>query len=333
MDNLCVKDIVNWFRETDIEVVNETENSSQSITHVRNLEEADSEAISFATEKFRAKIHEVLNRTDCKLLILSDTLYTEIREDLPTSIVYAISPNPKGLVIEFCKKFLDFGKENTETSIHQLSSVAPDVKLGQNVVISQFVVIESGCVIGDNCTIGPNSVLKKGTFLGNNIKIGANNVIGGTGFGYSKLDGAEEYTQFPHLGKVIIKDDVEIGNNTCIDRGSLSDTVISEGVKIDNLVHIAHNVKIGKNSLIIACSMIAGSVTIGENNWVAPNSNIKNGLSLGDNTTIGIAATVTKSYGNDELLAGSPAVPLAEFKLARAMQKSALNSFKKDQNT
>jgi UDP-3-O-[3-hydroxymyristoyl] glucosamine N-acyltransferase len=121
---------------------------------------------------------------------------------------------------------------------------------------------------------------------------------------------------------------VHIGNNTCIDRGSLSDTILYEGVKVDNLVHIAHNVKIGKNSLIIAQSMIAGSVTIGENCWIAPSSCIRNAVKIGNQVTIGLASTVTKNVPDNSTVLGSPALPIEEFVKLRKIQKKYLEENK-----
>ena len=146
-----------------------------------------------------------------------------------------------------------------------------------------------------------------------------------------KNEATQEYELFPHLGGLVIEDHVHLGNNTCIDRGSLKDTIIHQGVKIDNLVHIAHNVTIGKNSLIIACSMIAGSVVIGENCWVAPSSSVRNGIYIGDNTTIGLGSVVTKSVGADETVAGNPAVPLAELIKLRQLHTAQLAENSKEE--
>ena len=144
------------------------------------------------------------------------------------------------------------------------------------------------------------------TIIGNNVTIGCNNTIGGIGFGYEK-DEFGEYKLIKHIGNVVINDGVEIGNNTCIDRGVIGSTIIGENCKIDNLVHIAHGVNIGKNSLIIANSMIAGSVTIGENVWVAPSTSIINGISIGNNSMTGIGALIIKEIKDSELHIGSPA--------------------------
>ena len=141
---------------------------------------------------------------------------------------------------------------------------------------------------------------------GENVIIGASTIIGGEGFGYAK-DG-DKWLRLPHIKKVIIGDDVEIGSNCCIDRGCLTDTIIGNGVKIDNLCHIAHGVKIGDNTIITAGTIIAGSVTIGKNVWIAPNSTIKNGITIGDNAFIGIGSNVIRDVQEGTTVYGNPAV-------------------------
>ena len=126
------------------------------------------------------------------------------------------------------------------------------------------------------------------------------------GFQYIK-DADGGLIKFPHFGNVILEDDVEIANNTCIDRGALSNTIIRKGVKIDNLVHIAHNVEIGENTQVIALSMIAGSVKIGKDCWISPSSCIKNQLTIGDNVLIGMGAVVISDVESDSIMVGNPA--------------------------
>ena len=113
----------------------------------------------------------------------------------------------------------------------------------------------------------------------------------------------------PHIGNVHLKENVEVGNNVCIDRAVMGSTLLSENVKVDNLVHIAHGVKIGKNSLIIANSMIAGSVEIGENVWVSPSSSIRQKLIIENDALIGMGAVVVKNVEPSSVVAGNPAKP------------------------
>jgi UDP-3-O-[3-hydroxymyristoyl] glucosamine N-acyltransferase len=145
--------------------------------------------------------------------------------------------------------------------------------------------------------------------LGKNTFIGENCSIGNDGFGYIQ-DENKKWIKFPHYGDVVIGDDVEIGNNVCIDRGTLSNTIIGNGVKIDNLVHIAHNVEIGENTLIIAQTMIGGSSKIGKDCWISPSTSIKNGINIGDNVLIGMGAVVLKDVENNKVMVGNPAKEL-----------------------
>src|SRR5262249_4342796 len=155
----------------------------------------------------------------------------------------------------------------------------PDAKIGDRVKIGAAAVIESGVVIGDGsiieagcyigkgstigsgCTLYPRVVVYKNVSIGNRVIVHAGAVIGADGFGF--VNDGKEHVKFPQVGKVIIEDDVEIGANTCIDRGSLETTVIRRGVKLDNLIQIAHNVTIGEHTVIAAQTGISGSSTVG----------------------------------------------------------------------
>lgn len=173
-------------------------------------------------------------------------------------------------------------------------------------IIGENVVIEPGCNIGKNVIIEPNVVLHKGTIVGNNSRIRSCASIGSDGFGFERLEGGE-IVRFPHLGRVIIGKNVEIGSCTAIARGTLSNTIIKDNVKIDNLVHIAHNVKVNNGAFIIACSEISGSVEIGENSWIAPNACINQKLKIGEGSLIGLGAVVTKDVEAKVIVAGNPA--------------------------
>lgn len=159
--------------------------------------------------------------------------------------------------------------------------------------------------IDPSASIGPNCFVHDAV-IGKNVIVHANTVIGTDGFGYERNeDGVLE--KFPHLGNVVIGDDVEIGSNTCIDRASLGSTRIESGVKIDNLVHIAHNVVIGENSVVIAHAMVGGSVKIGKGAWVAPSVAIRNGLSIGDHGLLGMGSIIIKDIPDYGLAYGNPA--------------------------
>lgn len=177
--------------------------------------------------------------------------------------------------------------------ISSRSVVDKSAVIGVNTSIGHFTSIGRNVVIGDSCIIADNVTLLDGVTLGDRVFVGPGCVIGTDGFGYEpRADGT--YVKFPHIGTVVIGDDVDIGGNTVIDRGTLGATVIESGVKIDNLVHISHNVRVGRNSLIIANAMVAGGVNIGEGSWIGPSSNILDRTSVGKKSFIGMGVSVIK---------------------------------------
>jgi len=178
------------------------------------------------------------------------------------------------------------------------------IQIQQKLSVAKGVVIGPNVAMKNNISIGPNTVIAN-CEIGNNVTIGSNCSIGLPGFGYAKdIDG--RYLEFPHVGKVIIGDNVRIGSNTCIDRGGLGNTVIHDGVKIDNLVHVAHNVVIGRNSMVIANTMIGGSVVIEKDTWIAPSASIMNKTKIGQKAIVGLGAVVLKDVKADSVVAGNP---------------------------
>jgi len=171
--------------------------------------------------------------------------------------------------------------------------------------VGHYSFIGINCKIGNNVRIGNNTTIYKETIIGDNVTIGSNCTIGGIGFGYEKNE-KNENVLIPHIGNVKIGNNVEIGNNTCIDKAVLGSTFIAENVKIDNLVHIAHGVSIGKNSMVIANSMIAGSCIIEEDVWIAPSSSIKNGTTVKKNAIIGMGAVIITKVNEKEVFIGNP---------------------------
>jgi UDP-3-O-[3-hydroxymyristoyl] glucosamine N-acyltransferase len=228
-----------------------------------------------------------------------------------TSCTYLVVQEPRQSFSTLLQHF--FSNEDEVLSISEQAKIDKNSSIGSNCSIGHFTVIEKDCRIGNNVRIGSNTTILKGTVIDDNVIIGNNCSIGNIGFGFEK-DQDQLYKRIPHIGNVHIAEDVEIGNNVCIDRAVLGSTFIGPNSKIDNLVHIAHGVKIGENTLIIANSMIAGSTKIGDNVWVAPSSSIMNKISIGHNVTIGIGAVVLKSVSDSEVLVGNPAKPIEKRK-------------------
>lgn len=179
------------------------------------------------------------------------------------------------------------------------AAIAANCSIGNHVKIGAHTVIEAGCVIGDGVTIGdnchiyPNVTLYYDVHLANRVIIHSNTVIGSDGFGMAMADG--KWVKINQLGRVIIGDDVEIGAQTSIDRGALDDTVIEQGVKLDNQIQIGHNVKIGAYTAIVACTGIAGSTKIGRNCRISGMVAIAGHIEVADNVIISGGSSVTKS--------------------------------------
>lgn len=238
-------------------------------------------------------------------IIVSQEAYANFVKTHNPNLTFFVVENPRrafALLMNHVAKSL---KE--KSSIHASAIIHPSAKLnGKEINIGANVVIESDVQIDDNVSIGANTTILSRTQIKSGVIIGCNSTIGGVGFGYEMND-ESQYELIPHIGNVVIEKNVEIGNNVCIDRAVLGSTKIGENVKIDNLVHIAHGVQIGANSLIIANAMIAGSCEIGENVWVSPSVSIMQKVKIGNNSLIGMGSVVLKNVEPNSVVAGVPA--------------------------
>lgn len=194
--------------------------------------------------------------------------------------------------------------------------IGDNVHIAAGVEIGPLSVIESDAQIGAGSRIDARVVIHHGAQLGARVQVKSGAVIGGEGFGF--LSSATGHERVPQVGGCLIEDDVEIGAGTCIDRGSLDDTVIGQGTKIDNLVHVAHNVRIGKHCLIMAGVGIAGSTRVGDGVVLAGQSGLSGHLEVGDGARIGGQAGVISSVPANAAYSGFPARPHLEFLRAQA---------------
>lgn len=233
--------------------------------------------------------------------------------------------NPLVAFIKLLNHF--YPEHKPSVGIHPTAVIGDNVTLGNNVSISPYVVIESGSVIGDNCsikghvyighdvtvgantTIHPHVTIYDKCQIGARVSIHASTVIGSDGFGYTLEDG--QHLKVPHVGHVVIEDDVEVGANTVIDRATLGTTVIGEGTKIDNLVQIAHSVKLGKHNILCAFTGIAGSTISGNHVIFAANVGVSDHVRIDDGVILGARAGVPprKHLKQGNIYLGSPARP------------------------
>ncbi|MBK6778957.1 MAG: UDP-3-O-(3-hydroxymyristoyl)glucosamine N-acyltransferase [Gemmatimonadetes bacterium] len=220
--------------------------------------------------------------------------------------------------------------------VHPNAVVAPDARLGVGTSVGPGAVLESGVVLGVGCTIGagaflgagvvvgdqaeigPNAVCYAGTRLGHRVVLKAGAVVGGPGFGY--LRGPAGHQRIPHLGGCILEDEVEIGSGSCVDRGNFEDTVIGRGTKLDNLVQVGHNVRIGARCLIMATTGIAGSCRIGDDVVIAGGVGVADHVVIGDGAVIGAKSVVfgPGRVAPGAVVSGYPARPHRAFLRAQA---------------
>ena len=201
-------------------------------------------------------------------------------------------------------------------------SIGPFVVLGRNVRIgarcrlAQGVSLDDGVVIGDDTTIGPGVVCYRGTRVGSRVVLKAGAVLGGDGFGY--LSDRSGHHRIPHVGGCILEDEVEVGSNTCIDRGSIDDTVVGRGTKLDNLVQVGHNVRIGERCLIMAGVGIAGSTRVGNDVILAGHVGVTDHLVIGDRARIAAKSAIFGDVPAGASFSGHPARPHRQFLRAQA---------------
>jgi UDP-3-O-[3-hydroxymyristoyl] glucosamine N-acyltransferase len=197
------------------------------------------------------------------------------------------------------------GKEKLE-GISPKAAVSDKAKIGRGCYIGDFAVIGDNCSIGDNTMIYDRVSLVQNCILGSNCVIQSGVSMGSDGFAFERFE-TGELMKFPHKGYVKIGDNVEICANCSIARGSLSDTVIGDGTKLDALVHIAHNVVVGRNCELTAGTIIGGSTSVGDMSWTGLNSTLKNGIKVGRNVIVASGASVIHDVPDEDIVAGVPA--------------------------
>lgn len=204
------------------------------------------------------------------------------------------------------QKAIDANRRDDRSFATLTAIIARSAKVGINCSIGNHVVIGENCIVGDNTRIHDRVTLSQNCTLGKNCIIQSGVTLGEDGFAYERYETTEP-VKFPHFRGVIIEDNVEICANTNIARGSLTDTVIGEGTKIDSMVHIAHNVRVGKNCLLTAGTIIGGSASIGDSCWTGLNCTIKDHVKLGNNVLVGAGACVIHDVPDGDIVAGIPA--------------------------
>jgi len=217
-------------------------------------------------------------------------------------------------------------KIGADVDIHDFVCVSADVEIGDNTRIYPNCTIGPGTKIGSDCIIYPNVTIYDGCTIGNRVTIHSGSIIGQDGFGYATHGGIHH--KIPQVGGVVIEDDVEMGANCAIDRGTLGDTVIGHGTKMSDLIAIGHNTQIGANCLLVAQVGIAGSVKVGQYCVFGGQVGVVGHIEIGDNVRIGAQAGVINNLQSDQTVAGSPAQPITQVKRSLMLLKD-LPEFRK----
>ena len=283
------------------------------LSNVSSLKDATSSDISFfGSEKYREDYEKTFAGLICVLPCETLLLHQN----------YVITDDPSATFIEFTS-FFNKGKSSSyfDEKVSPLSVCAPDVKIGKNVTIYPHVVIDSNVIIGDRVVIYPNTYIGCGTVIGNDTTIYSNvtirekivvgnrviiqagAVIGSCGFGYYTTK-QKKHLKIKQVGSVVLEDDVEVGANTTIDRARIAKTIIGQGTKIDNLVQIGHNVKLGKNCLIVAQVGISGSTELGDRVTIAGQVGFVGHINIVDDVTVTVKSMVTKSIRKSGIYGG-----------------------------
>jgi UDP-3-O-[3-hydroxymyristoyl] glucosamine N-acyltransferase len=269
-------------------------NSELEITGLNTLKDANKNQISFLENKKYAKD---LKDTNAGAVFVTQ----DMQSDVPQNTIALVCKNPYIALAKLSKYFAPKIIEisNEKVSIGDNCTIAPNVYIGKSASIGDNCTLMPGVFIGDNvklgnnCTIYPNVTIYRDCILGNDVMVHAGTVIGSDGFGFANENG--KYIKIYQNGNVTIGDDVEIGSNTSIDRAAFESTIIESGVRIDNLVHIAHNCIIGKGSIITGQCGFAGSSVLKEYVIMGAQSGVAGHLEIAPFTTISAKSGVTKS--------------------------------------
>ena len=195
-------------------------------------------------------------------------------------------------------------------SIADYAVIGANVKIGKNTVVEPFAVVSDGCVIGDGCRLGAHCCIAY-TIMGNNCYIYNGARIGQDGFGFQTINGVHK--RIPQLGRVVMGNDIEVGACSCIDRGALGDTVIGDGCRIDNLVQIAHNDKLGRGCVVVSQTGIAGSCTFGDYVVCGGQTGFADHLNIGSGVQVAAQSGVMRDIEAGSVVMGSPSVPFKDF--------------------
>ena len=284
-------------------------NENATVSTFAKIEEGKEGSITFLSNpKYTPYIYE----TKASIVLINE----DVQLEKPVSATLIRVKNAYECVAKLLQMYA--ASLPKKTGIHPLAFVSESAQIGKDVYIGPFTFVGEGVKIGDGSIINPNVTIYDGCQIGKNVTIHAGSVIGADGFGFAP--NTEGYEKIPQLGIVIIEDNVEIGANTCIDRSTMGQTVIHKGVKLDNLIQVAHNCEIGENTVMSAQVGMAGSTKIGSWCMVGGQAGFSGHIHVADRTMVGAqCGVIGDTKGNGETLIGSPAVNPKMYFKARAL--------------
>lgn len=296
-------------------------NPEVEVNNVTKIEDGKPGTLAFfANPKYEKYVYE----TEASILLVNKN-FNPAKEVKPTLIKVDNAYEAFASLLD-----LYMQSKPQKTGIRKLSSIDETASIGENVYIGEYTVVEQAAKIGDNVKlypqvyigdgveVGEGSILYPGVKVYEGCKIGKNciihsgTIIGADGFGFAPSS-ENDYKKIPQIGIAILQDNVELGANCCVDRATMGATIIHKGVKLDNLIQIAHNVEIGENTVMAAQTGVAGSTKVGKNNMFAAQVGIIGHLTIGDNVKIGGQSGVTKNVKDGEILQGSSALPYKDY--------------------
>lgn len=297
-------------------------NPEAKVHTLSKIEEGTNGSLSFLGNP---KYNEYLYNTKASVVIVSQDFLPE--KEVNTTLVRV--KDAYGAFAQLLEMYNTI--KHSSEGVHPAAVVGEQVSLGKGVYIGAGAVVEDGSIIGkgtkiyNNATvgsgveIGENSLVFSGVHIyeqckiGNNVTLHSGAVIGADGFGFAPKENGQQYHKVAQIGNVILEDGVEIGSNTTIDRATLGSTIIRRGVKLDNLIQVAHNVEIGENTVVAAQTGIAGSTHIGKNCMIAGQVGIIGHLKIGDNVKIAAQSGISKDIPEGQIVQGSPAFAVGDY--------------------
>lgn len=319
------------------------DDSGFSVKRVCSLDDDISKNSVFYSTKWNSKIYQkVKDVTECILILLPEAKEQAAGLEQNNKVIYSENPRLEYAILlekiiqdDDDKRFGTLQNEyskngyvrNVRSTYGEGTIVSPFMfeydTIGEGTIIEPFAYIDSDVKIGKNCVIQSGARIYRNVVIGDNVTIKANSVIGSHGFGVERDKDGKTY-MIPHIGGVVIGDNVQIGAITTVCSGTINPTIIGEHTKVDDHVHIGHNVKIGRSVIVTACAEICRS-DIDDEVWIGPNSSIIQGVKIGEKALIGIGSVITKDIAAGSVVAGNPAESIETLRLKRKYLKELLN--------